>query len=49
MIKRSIRQYIKKKLKEPQVKGSACGLGYIFLFICYKFMGKSSSYGYVTL
>ncbi|KAG4412400.1 hypothetical protein IFR04_014468 [Cadophora malorum] len=49
MIKRGVRQLIRKKLEEPRVACSACGLGRIFSSICCKFLGKSSNRGYVAL
>jgi hypothetical protein len=49
MIKRSVRQRIRRKLEEPRVQLSACGLGRIFSFVCCKFLGKSSNRGDVEL
>ncbi|KAH9209995.1 hypothetical protein DL95DRAFT_393930 [Leptodontidium sp. 2 PMI_412] len=49
MIKRGVRQLIRKKLEEPRVACSACGLGRIFSSICCKFLGKSSNRGYGAL
>jgi len=49
MIKRSVRQHIRRKLEEPRVQLSAYGLGHIFSFMCCKSLGNSSNRGYVEL
>ena len=45
----SVHQRIRRKLEEPRVQLSTCGLGRIFSSICCKFLGKLSNRGYVEL